>query len=528
MTAAAINDLLAWCLLALVVAVAQFDAHQSRWTAAHTAVLAAGYVAFMLLVIRPFLVRLQRVYERQGRLSQNLMAVVFLLVLCSAYATQRIGIHVLVGAFLMGCVMPKGSSFVRELSEKMEDFTVVFLLPLFFAYAGLRTDVTRIFSSHQWGYAAIVIAGAWIGKIGGAAVAARLCKQPWRESAAIGVLMNTRGLMELIILSIGLSLGVINQNVYAILVVMTLTTTAMTAPLLALVYPERLQRAKLAIPPAGRKRFTVLIPISDPRSGIPLLHMAAAVAGPEDGRKILALHLRRPAERDAYRAGLDEPQTVDPILEPLLSEAKAQKFDVEPIVFVSRDVPGDIAGMARSRQADLVLMGFHRPVFGRTILGGTVRRVLSEVPADIGIYVNRAKNPESAIGTPGATAPSSKNPQRVLVPYLGSLHDRLAMELAQRLAKSSEAAITVLHVVLPHRGEAQTALGAKAEVDRVFTEPEKNSSVQFRVVEDVSPVDVVLREAENADLVLIGMAEEWGLESNLFGFRPAAHRRRMH
>jgi nucleotide-binding universal stress UspA family protein len=149
-------------------------------------------------------------------------------------------------------------------------------------------------------------------------------------------------------------------------------------------------------------------------------------------------------------------------------------------------------------------MGFHRPVFGRAILGGTVHRVLSDVPADVGIYVNRG---DGAFG-------------KILVPYRGSTHDRLALELAQRMAKQSPAAITVLHVVAPSRGSGDEVLGAKKAVEKVFAEPGQASPVQFKVVEDHSPVDAVLREAESADLVVIGVAEEFGLESHLFGFRP--------
>ena len=149
-------------------------------------------------------------------------------------------------------------------------------------------------------------------------------------------------------------------------------------------------------------------------------------------------------------------------------------------------------------------MGSHRPVFGKGDSGGTVHRVLSDVPADVGIYLHRGGD---AI-------------KKILVPYLGSAHDRFSLEMAQRLAKGSGAAIEVLHVVLPRRGNDGEVLGAKAAVDRVLAEPGQALPVQFRVVEDDSPVDAVLRAAESADLVLIGVAEEWGLESTLFGFRP--------
>jgi nucleotide-binding universal stress UspA family protein len=258
-------------------------------------------------------------------------------------------------------------------------------------------------------------------------------------------------------------------------------------------------------PTPGAKKYTVLIPVADPESGAPLLRLAAALGGPPESSRVLALHLRRPVDHEAYRAGLDEAAaTADPALDPLLALARTHKIDVEPITFVSRDIPEDISSIARARQANLLLMGFHRPVFGSAILGGTVHRVLTSAPADIAIFVNR----------------SDDAPRKILVPYLGSAHDRLALELAGRLAKSMSATITALHVVPPARGGDDRTLGAKSEVDKVFNEPGQTSPVTFRVVEDSSPVDAVLRESDNADLVVIGVAEEFGLESHLFGFRP--------
>src|SRR5205085_2414125 len=180
-----------------------------------------------------------------------------------------------------------------------------------------------------------------------------------------------------------------------------------------------------------KKLFTVLIPVSDPASGSSLLRLASMLAAPAD-RQLLALHLSPPVDREAYRAGLDVEQTAE-ALQPLLAQAKNEKIDVEPVSFVSRDVPDDIASVARSRQADLVLMGFHRPVFGRSVLGGTVYRVLDATPADVGIFVNRGMG----------------SAKRILVPYLGGAHDRFALELAQRVAKNTAASITVLHVVPP-------------------------------------------------------------------------------
>src|SRR6185436_16210366 len=167
--------------------------------------------------------------------------------------------------------MPKGTQFIRHLSDKLEDFTVVFLLPIFFAYTGLKTQIGLLNHSELWVITAIVIGVACLGKFGGSTLAARVCGLGWRESAAIGILMNTRGLMELVILNIGRELGVITDAVFAMMVIMALVTTALTTPILHWVYPERLFGPQLAGALTGAKRaFSVLIPVSDPNSGAPL------------------------------------------------------------------------------------------------------------------------------------------------------------------------------------------------------------------------------------------------------------------
>jgi nucleotide-binding universal stress UspA family protein len=252
--------------------------------------------------------------------------------------------------------------------------------------------------------------------------------------------------------------------------------------------------------------FSILIPVALPKSGGPLVQLADTLIGPPQGGsgKLLALHLRQPADHPTYRSGLDEAElTFDESLAPLLAQARARGLPVEPLSFVSRDVPADINTVARERRVNLVLIGFHKPIFGRGILGGTVHRVLTECEADVAIFVDRG----------------FRQARRVLVPYLGSNHDRLALSLAARMARHTDAQVTVLHVTQPMRGEAGQALDAKGNVDRIFQEPGQTAPVTFRVVEDPSPVGVVLHQAPQFDLVIIGVAEEWGLESHLFGWR---------
>ncbi|MCC7350518.1 MAG: cation:proton antiporter [Phycisphaerales bacterium] len=511
-TCAAVDDVTAWCMLALVVGYARAEG----WAPAMvTAGLSVVYVLVMFFVIKPFLKRLEIVYDRRGRLTQNIVAIIFLLILASAYATERIGIHALFGAFLMGAIMPKGTHFVRSLSEKLEDYTVVFLLPLFFAYTGLKTQIGLLNNSALWIDTLLIIAVACLGKFGGSALAARSCGLAWRESSAIGILMNTRGLMELVILNIGRELGVMSDAAFAMMVIMALVTTALTSPLLNWIFPERLFLDPNALAKTRDQKpkstYSILIPVSLPRSGKPLAQLASMIGGTPaadgsagaGGGSITGLYLRRPVDHDAYRSGLDvaaEPPEQGP-LEPLLDEARARQIPVEPVSFISRDVAEDIAAVAGEKGSNLVLMGFHKPVIGRTILGGTVHRVLTNAQTDVAIFVDRGM----------------REIHTILVPYMGSFHDRFALDLSARIGRNAKATITVLHIVPPNHPQRQHE--AQKAMDRVINDPTQPVALTFEMVESNVPVEVVLKRAKSFDLVVIGVAEQWGLESHLFGWK---------
>ena len=230
---AAVDDVTAWCILAVVVAIVRATGHGlPPWM---TVAGSGVYVVAMIFVVRRALALLERRYEQNGRVTQDMLGVILLVALASAWATEALGVHALFGAFLAGVVMPKGEGFVHALTGKLEDVTVVLLLPLFFAFTGLRTRIGLVEGAEMWGYCGLIVLVAVAGKFGGSALAARLTGMNGREAAAIGALMNTRGLMELVILNIGLDIGVISPAVFAI-------STIMTSPLLELVYPARLIR----------------------------------------------------------------------------------------------------------------------------------------------------------------------------------------------------------------------------------------------------------------------------------------------
>lgn len=235
---AAVDDVTGWCILAyIVVLIRAAHASTSIWFTL------IGIVAFgvaMIYGVRHLIRGFERVYGRKGALSENLMALMMLLVLASALFTEYLGIHLLFGAFLMGAIMPKEKRFVRYVLDRFETITITLLLPLFFAFTGLRTNIAAIRSPQMWMYCVLIILVATLGKLGGSTLAAWLSGMPLREAAGLGTLMNTRGLMELVILNIGFDIGVISPALFSMMVVMALFTTFMTTPALSVICPKHM------------------------------------------------------------------------------------------------------------------------------------------------------------------------------------------------------------------------------------------------------------------------------------------------
>jgi Kef-type K+ transport system membrane component KefB len=229
---AAVDDVTAWTILAFVVAIARAN---SLGGAAFSFGLVVVFVGLMLLIVKPGLPR----WLGQGALDRPepgkvTLAVVVGLVLASAFSTELIGIHALFGAFLAGAIMPSISGFREKLVVRVENISSVLLLPVFFAFTGLRTQIGLLSDARDWIICLIIIFVATLGKLGGSALAARLTGLDTRASLQLGALMNTRGLMELIALNIGYDLGILSQRIFTMLVIMAIVTTVMTGPLLTL------------------------------------------------------------------------------------------------------------------------------------------------------------------------------------------------------------------------------------------------------------------------------------------------------
>ncbi len=230
LTCAAVDDVSAWCLLALVASIARSQATDALTTVA----LVLAYVAVMIWVVRPAMTTLVNRTSRSGRLTQDVIAIVIAALLLSALATEAIGIHALFGSFLFGAIIAHDSLIAKELTTRLSDIVVVLFLPAFFAYSGMRTQIGLLHGAEEWLFCGLIVIVACLGKFGGTALAARFAGVPWRGAAILGVLMNTRGLMELIVLNIGLDLGVLSPKLFAMFVIMALVTTMMTSPILHL------------------------------------------------------------------------------------------------------------------------------------------------------------------------------------------------------------------------------------------------------------------------------------------------------
>lgn len=229
---AAIDDVSAWCILAVVIAIAKAG---NISNALLTIALTIVYVVGMLLIVRPILKKLSGKFFNDGTLQAPFVVITFLTLIFSAFVAEVIGIHALFGAFLAGTIMPVNISLRKLFTERIEDISVMLLLPLFFAFTGLRTQIGLLNNSYLWSICVLIIALAIIGKFVGSMAAAKLVGQSWKDSLSIGVLMNTRGLMELIVLNIGYDLGILKPEIFTMMVFMALATTFMTAPALNLI-----------------------------------------------------------------------------------------------------------------------------------------------------------------------------------------------------------------------------------------------------------------------------------------------------
>ncbi len=393
---AANDDVTAWCLLAVVIAIAKAGTFAS---ALYAIGLTALYIIIMFMVVRPFLKKVGEVYANQEVINKTFVALILLILIISSTLTEIIGIHALFGAFMAGVVMPPSIGFRKVMMEKVEDIALVFFLPLFFAFTGLRTEIGLINSPALWGVCLLLITVAVAGKLGGCAVAARLVGESWKDSFTIGTLMNTRGLMELVALNIGYEMGVLPPSIFVILVIMALVTTFMTTPLLHLVeriFARREERLSA--------KLKLVFCFGRPESGRSLLSIFFLLFGKKmKAAQVVAAHFTvgtdlNPLNAEQYAR--DSFSLVD-------EKASELGLSVENRYRVTDKLVQDMIRLARKERPDMFLLGAgskYRPdtagsngVLWLSLFRDKIDDVMEQVKCPVAVFVNRGYSGSSPV-----------------------------------------------------------------------------------------------------------------------------------
>ncbi len=347
MASAANGDITAWCLLAVIMAIAQAG---SALSALFTILFAGVYMAIMFGVVRPLFAMIGATYQTKEVAGKGVVALSFTLLLISAYVTEVLGLHALFGAFIAGVVMPDNLNFRHMLTEKIEDVALAIFLPLFFVSSGLSTEIGLLNTATHWWITGLITLVAITGKIGGTYSACRVVGETPHDSLYMGILMNTRGLMELVILSMGLELGILSPVIYAMLVIMTLVTTFITTPVINLTNKIWAKRATRA----DRQHFHILFSFARSKMGLTMLHIVESLfAKPEKSVELVGLHLTVGSDTSKSDAELYRSQNFAPIQ----SHADASGYGVEEYYEVTDDPLHSIAKATRVKGADLLLVG---------------------------------------------------------------------------------------------------------------------------------------------------------------------------
>jgi Kef-type K+ transport system membrane component KefB len=391
-TCAAADDITAWCLLAAVIAIVKAGTFISSLYVIGLAVL---YVLLMLFIVKPFFKRVGDLYSNNENLSKPVVAIFFLTLILSSYCTEVIGIHALFGAFMTGVIMPDVSKFRNVFIEKVEDVALILLLPLFFVFTGLRTQIGLINDPYLWKITGFIILVAVVGKFIGSALAAKFVGQNWKDSLTIGALMNTRGLMELVVLNIGYDLGVLNSEIFTMMVIMALVTTFMTGPALDLInYVFKSKNSLASDEDIDPNKYKILISFGNYEKGKSLLRLAnSLIKKQKDASTITAMHLSVSDEMHGFNLEEYEKETFIPILE----ESKLLNQDINTIFKATTDIETDIAEVANQGDYDLLLVGLGKSIFEGTLLGKvlgfTTRiinpdRLLDKITGKEGLFTN--------------------------------------------------------------------------------------------------------------------------------------------
>lgn len=381
-TCAAADDITAWCILAAVIAIVKAGSFTSS---IYVILMAIGYVFLMIKIVRPFLKRIGDLQAEKNTINKPMVAIFFLTLILSAYATEVIGIHALFGAFMAGAIMPENAKFRSLFIDKVEDVALVLLLPLFFVFTGLRTQIGLLNESHLWITAGGIILVAVVGKFAGSALTAKFLGINWKESLTIGALMNTRGLMELIVLNIGYDLGVLSPEIFAMMVIMALFTTFMTGPALDLInYIFKSKNDEHDINSDNDSKYRVLLSFDNPESGSTLLKLANDFTHKMNGNKsITAMNIAPVDEMHTYEINEYENDQFKNVIE----TSNDLNIEVTTLFKASTDIESDLTSISNKGNYDLLLIMLGKSMYEGSLLG----RLLG--------FTTKIINPEKLLNT---------------------------------------------------------------------------------------------------------------------------------
>jgi Kef-type K+ transport system membrane component KefB len=364
-TCAAADDISAWSILAAVIAIVKAG---SIVNSLFTILLALVYIFVMLKIVKPFLRKLGEIHSSKENLSKHIVAVFIIILFLSSVTTEFIGIHALFGAFFAGVIMPDNARFRSIFVEKLEDVAVVIFLPLFFVFTGLRTQIGLLNGSELWIDFSLIIAVAVTGKFAGSAIAAKFVGQNWKDSLLIGALMNTRGLIELVVLNIAYDMNILTAEIFAMLVLMALVTTFMTGPALAIInYIFKSGKVAEMIPEVSKTgKYNILFSFANPARGKAMLKLAHGLIGNSNNdSSITSLHLTPIDNLLHDKLAESEMDSFEPIKE----EAQNLQLNVRTIFKPSADINKDIIEIANKGSFQLLIVGMGQSLFEGSFLG---------------------------------------------------------------------------------------------------------------------------------------------------------------
>ena len=513
---AAVIDVTGWCLLAMVYGIAQTQVlghgasiAMSVLLGLKTLGLAVAYTIVMMFFVPRFLWRFQAHFESRSQLTRDVLALLLLLLLISSAFTQLLGINLIFGAFMMGAILPSEARFVKHLTEKLEDVTLLILMPIFFTTIGLRTNIALIDSRNLWQTWAWLLLAMVLLKVSVGTVAAKFAGLSFRESTLMGFLVNCHGVMELIILNLAWQMHVIDAKTMAMLVLALLSATVLSTPFISLLAAP-LRRRQLATTqgdgesaPEMQAGQRILLCLSQTQTAVPLVQISSLLLGSKPGR-VQALQLHSPDSWQILGGSLaDTPR--EP-LDAAVEEARRLDLKLGTSIFPSRKISRDICRAAAHKRVGWIIMGSHTGLFYGSSLGGVTGQVLAKAPCNVAILVHKL----------------SPRPRRILVPYIGEPQDVGALLAAQSMAASPDVQITILHVVRPKTGtgrgpKPEFSSGVETLIDQYLPSAGSTSHIHMQVMESDSPAQVVVGESHRYDLIILGISPQWQLHQKLLG-----------